>query len=290
MVRKKVPTELDRAEIKLRTLMDRRDALNEDAHLIRQERDQLHEQKHGLSDEMRKLKDERDAFVRQMRSHKNVRNDLQDKARKLIDLRRKFRGKGRGNVAGELAALKKDVARMDFEQQTVPMKLSEENELLEDLKTKIHQMRELEKMKGEQDAVTKEVREIDGTIDDLFKKADSEHAHVIAFSNKANEIHDKVTELVKNVAVLSAEANKKHEAYLDVRGRADEVHKQVMEMREKVLSVRDAERAEAREARQILKEHRQNVRRELYDEKKLDEFADQAVQALLKKGKVEIRG
>lgn len=290
MVRRKVPSELEKAEIKLDDLVGRRDALNGQASVLRQERDQLHEQKRGLSAEMRNLKAERDEIVRRMRAHKETRNELQARAKKLIDFRRQVRGKVKGSVAGELAALRKDFQRVEMEQQTRPMELDEENELLKDLRATMRQIRELEQMKGQQDAVTKEVRDLDATIDELFQHADEEHEQVVLHSRKGNEIHERVTELIKNLAVLIAESNKKHEEFLDARAKADEIHAKIVDMREKVLTTREAQRAEVREARQILKQHRQEVRRNLYDERKLDEFADQAVQALLKKGKVEIRG
>ncbi|HKZ63220.1 MAG TPA: hypothetical protein VJ400_02140 [Thermoplasmata archaeon] len=290
MVRRKVPSELDKAEIKLGDLISRRDALNDEANLHRRERDQLHEQKRVLASEMRKLKDERDAAVHEMRAHKAKRNELQLKAKGLIEARRKARGKVRDGVATDLAALRREVARIDMDQQTRPMKLSEENELLDELKAKVREMRELEKLKGEEDVVRKDVKELDATIDELFRHADEEHGQVIALSERANAIHEQVTGLVQNLGVLISEANKKHEEYLETRAKADEVHGKVVELRGKVLSTRDAARAEVREARQLLKQHRQDVRKALYDEKKLDEFAEQAVEALLKKGKVEIRG
>jgi uncharacterized coiled-coil DUF342 family protein len=290
MVRRKVPNELEKAEVKLGDLMNKRDNLNEQANVLRQERDQLHEQKRDIAAGMRKLKDERDAFVRKMRVHKGARNDLQTKAKRLVDLRRQTRGKVTGDVGSELAVLRRDFKRIEMEQQTRPMELSEENELIDNLRATMRHIRELEKVKGQQDAVTMEVREMDSTIDDLFRSADTEHAQVVQLSRKANEIHDRITELVKNLAVLIAESNKKHEEYLETRAKADEVHQKIVEMRGKVLATREAEREEAREARQLLKQNRQDVRRNLYDEKKLDEFADQAVKALLRKGKVEIRG
>lgn len=290
MVRKKVPSELEKAEIKLGDLMNRRDALNAQASVHRQERDRLHEQKRTLAAEMRAVKDGRDAAVREMREHKTKRNGYQARAKQLIERRRQSRGKFKGSVASGLAALRRETQRMDMDQQTRPMKLEEENELLDQLRAKVREIRELEKIKGEEEQVHKSVKELDAAIDDLFRKADAEHADVVVLARKADALHDKVTELVQNLAVLISEANKKHEEFLEVRAKADEVHQKVVDMRTKVLTTREASRAEAREDRQILKQHRQDVRKALYDEKKLDEFADRAVQALLKKGKVEIRG
>ncbi len=290
MVRRKVPSELEKAEIKLRDLMDRRDALNAEANVHRQERDQLHEQKRTLAGDLRALKDQRDAVVQEMRGHKGKRNEHQAKAKHLIETRRQVRGKVRGSVASDLAALRREIERIDMDQQTRPMKLDEENELIDQLRAKVREIRELERIRGKEVQVHKDVKDLDATIDQLFQQADAEHGQVVALAQKADAIHDKVTELVQNLAVLISEANKKHEEFLESRAKADEAHGKVVELRGMVLSTREAERAEAREARQLLKQNRQDVRRALYDEKKLDEFAEQAVEALLKTGKVEIRG
>jgi len=290
MVRKKVPTELDKAEIKHSALIERRNAFNAEAAARREERDQLHEQRRVLAAELRKMKDGQAVFVQELRKHKAVRNQLQAKAKNLIELRRKVRGKVKGRVGGDLTSLRREVAKIEMDQQTKVMKLSEENELLDELKAKVREMRELEKVKGEEEQVFKEAKEIDAAIDDLFARADEEHALVVAFSEKANGMHDKITEHVQNMGVIIAEANKRHEEYLEARAKADEHHQKAMEMREKVVTIRGAAQAEIREARQFLKQQRQLVKRELYDEKKLDEFAEKAVEALLKKGKVEIRG
>jgi uncharacterized coiled-coil DUF342 family protein len=290
MVRRKVPTELEKAEIKLRSLMDRRDALNAEASIHRQERDRLHEQKRTLAAELRALKDERGAVVQEMRAHKAKRNEFQGKAKDLIEIRRKMRTRVKGSVSTNLASLRREIAKIEMDQQTKPMKLADENELLDGLKVKVREMRELEKVKGEEDQVRHDVKDIDAKIDEFFRQADDEHAQVVALSEKANALHERVTAMVQNMAVLISEANKKHEEYLEARGKADEEHQKVVEMRTMVLSTRELARAEVREERQILKQHRQDVRRALYDEKKLDEYADKAVEALLKKGKVEIRG
>ena len=59
-------------------------------------------------------------------------------------------------------------------------------------------------------------------------------------------------------------------------------------MRDKVLSIRGAKRAEARESRELLRTQNRSVRKVLYDEKKLEESADEALKALLQTGRVEI--
>jgi len=66
------------------------------------------------------------------------------------------------------------------------------------------------------------------------------------------------------------------------------VHAKVVEMREKVLSIKGAKRAEVRESRDLLRQQNRSVRAALLDERKLEASADAALKALLEKGKVEI--
>jgi uncharacterized coiled-coil DUF342 family protein len=66
MVKKRTPTELEKAEVKLRTILDKRDELNEQANIIRQERDLLHQQRKEVSGKMREVRAKRDELVKEM--------------------------------------------------------------------------------------------------------------------------------------------------------------------------------------------------------------------------------
>jgi len=290
MPRKKVPTELEKAELKLRSILDRRDELNEQANLVRQERDLLHNQRRETADGMREIRDKRDDFVKQMRAHKAVRNKLHDQARALIDTRRKLRGKNPMNVGGDLRRLRVELDKMEMRQQTEPMPIAEENDLIDEMRVKYKDLLELEKVEDENVKVSKDVGDIDRHIDDLFRRADEEHRQVVALSDEAQKLHDKVTEAFQRIAALSAEANKKHEEYIKLREKADEYHQRAQEMRKTVLKTKEDERKEKREARDAIRQQNLSVRKALTDKKKLDEAAEDSLQQLLKHGKVELKG
>jgi len=290
MVRRKEKSELDTAEIKLESLIERRDALNSEASVFREERDLLNTQKRGLVDEMRALRDERDGLVREMRAHRDRRNEFQLKARELIELKRKVRGQVHTSISGDLDRLRKDVKGLEMRQQTSSLKLEEENALLDDLRDKLKEVKALEGLRNEQDKIGKEVRDLDGSITDLFRAADKEHELVVKLSAEAKERHEKVVGLGNQVSALSAEADKKHEEFVKIRTRADEFHQKAMEMREKVLTIRTTQRSEIREARSLLRQQNLTVRKELLDERRLDRAAEEALQLLLKKGRVEMKG
>jgi uncharacterized coiled-coil DUF342 family protein len=166
--------------------------------------------------------------------------------------------------------------------------LSKENELLEEIKGAFKRLRALEALKAEQDAIAKEIRDIDSGITELFQAAEKEHQAAVALSQRARAVHEETTDFVRTISTLIGEGNEKHEAYLAAREKADEVHAKVVEMRETVLAIKGSRRAEARESREILRQQNRTVRQALYDERKLEASADEALKALLQKGRVEI--
>ncbi len=288
MVRKKTLSELQQAEIKLESLLEKRDALNQEAALARQERDMVHEKKRELSAKLREIKDRRGDLAAQARAHRAKRDEFQAKAKALIELKRKLRAPGGSSASEELRGLKRRIAQMELRQQTASLTLAAENELIDELKGHIKRAKELEVLKGEQDKVIKEVKDLDATITDLFAKADAEHKAATDLSAQAQAVHQETIDLVQGISALILEGNAKHEAFLEARAKADEVHAKVVEMRDKVVTIKGARRSEQREARDLLRSQNRSVRRALYDEKKLEEAADAAVKALLQKGRVEI--
>ncbi len=288
MVRKKTLSELQQAEIRLESLLEKRDSLNQEAVLARQEWDMVHEKKRELSAKLREIKDRRGALAAEARAHRAKRDEFQGKAKALIELKRKLRSQSNLSASEELRRLQRQTQAMELKQQTASLTLAEENELIDQIKEHLKRAKELQTLKDEQDKITKEVRDLDGTITDLFAKADAEHKLATDLSAQAQAVHRETIELVQAISGLIVEGNAKHEAYLEARTKADETHAKVVEMREKVLSIRGTQRAEQREARDALRNQNPSVRRALYDEKKLEEAADAAVKALLSKGRVEI--
>lgn len=289
MVRKKVLSELEQAEIRLQSLIERRTVLNEEAALLRQERDLLHAKKREISAQLRELKARRSSLIVQARAHREKRDEFQGKAKSLIEIKRKLRPRARTSVAEEVRAARRQVKEMEMRQQTTSLTLSEENKLLDALKAKIVQLKELEVLKAEEDKVAKEVKDIDAEITAFFSQADREHDAARALSDEARALDAELDGLAKTVGTLAREGDGKHEEFLEAKAKADEVHGKILEMREKVLSVRSARRAERKEARDLLRQQNLAVRRALLDEKKLEESADEALKRLLQRGRVEIR-
>jgi len=285
---KKKISEIDSAELKFRAFLNKRDEINELAAVARSERDSLHDKKKELQGPMNEARDKRDAAVAEMRVHKGKRDELQAKAKELIEFKRKLRGHPMGDLKTEIRVIEADIKGMELRQQTVALKLTEERELLEKIKARAGDLQRLKKIYSEQEKIQKEVKDVDSSIDTLFKLADKEHAEVVRLSEEQHKFHEEAQANAKDIGVLAATANKKHEAFLKLREEADAVHQKAMELREKVIEIKSKERDEVREERNAVRDVNLATRKALDDKEKKDKVADEALQTLLKKGKIEI--
>jgi len=288
-MQKRVQTEEQSAELRYKIIIDKRNELNDQAREFADTRNMLNKERRETIDEIKELRDERDVLNKQMRRHKKTRNGYQDKAKDLIE---KKKGKRKGihqDLDKDIETLKTDVKALEIKQETTSLTLVEEKELLDTLKKQFVEIKRLEEVLGEQDSILADVKDVDEKITMLFKLSDEEHQKVVAVNNQAKEVHDHITLMNKSITHLILESNKNHENYAKLKERADEFHKKADEMRGKLMAMRNIKRDEIRESRQLIKDQNKSVRYALTDEKKLDKAADDALQQLLKKGKVEIR-
>jgi len=288
-MQKKKSTEQENAELKYRGLIEKRNEYNQQAKEFADTRNTLNNEKRDCLEEIFALRADRGTLVDKIRDHKKIRNAFQQKARELIEVKKGKRKNIHPGVAKELEALRAELKMMDVKQQTVPLSLQDENELLDTMRKRVKEIERLEKLMNEQESIISQVKNVDGSITELFKRADEEHAKVVELSGQAQELSDRITIIFKSVTHLTVESQKNHESYLKMREKADEQHQKATEMREKLMAMRNVKRDEIREARQQLKEQNRAVRDALYDKKKLDKAAEEALETLLKKGKVEIK-
>jgi uncharacterized coiled-coil DUF342 family protein len=238
---------------------------------------------------MKEARDRRDTFVGQMRGHKKRRDDLQAKAKELIEFKKKLKGKPMGSLKDEIRAMEGDVRVMELRQQTVPLTIPKERELLEVIKKRVAEIQKLKVVLAEQEKIQKEVHDLDKSIDALFRQADKEHAEVVRLSEGQHKAHEEAAALFKEIAALVASANKKHDEFLKLREGADAAHQKAQEMRDKIIEIKGAKRAERMEERKAVRDVNIATRKALDDKGVRDKAADEALQMLLKKGKIEIR-
>lgn len=288
MARKDDLTEVEQAEKRYQRLLEKRDRYNAEGRAVRQERDLLNEKKGTVRKEANALRDKRSQLLTEVREHKAARNDLQKRAKELIQVRRQLRGELKGGVAGQVKRFRDRIAQLEREQETQSLSLDAEARLLENLRGARQELAEVEKIQRDHEDVLQEVGELDTAIDDHFARADVAHEHVVQKSEAAQTLRPAIDEKFDELSRLIAEANRVHELYLKVRERADYYHQRGVEMRKKVITIRRSRRAEAKEGRKLVAKQKAAVEQALDDDEKLDEAVDEALATLRKGGKLEL--
>jgi uncharacterized coiled-coil DUF342 family protein len=286
-VKKKID-ELRSSEEKFQSLVTKRDELNQQAQAIRIERDALNDKKKELREYLDELRDQRRSLSAKVGEHKKKRDELQLKAKSMIAMKQKLRSGMNKEARMSLTEKKREMHRLEMEQQTIPVPIEEEAELVKKIKVLYKQIGELEGLVTEQKEIQLSVEEIDDTIDEAFSLANSEHQYLMLHVNERKEIDSKINTVVNDIGIVIAAANKKHQEFLELRDAADAQHNKARDLRDKILEIRAAKRAERDEQRRDLAEVNASVRKELLDKDKLDKAADSALKQLLSKGKIEL--
>ncbi|MEW6069984.1 MAG: hypothetical protein AB1485_05150, partial [Candidatus Thermoplasmatota archaeon] len=183
----------------------------------------------------------------------------------------------------------RELEELEFKQQTTSLTLKEENKIIDRIKAMTFKAKNLERVLEGQKQLGTELSNINITIDELFKKADEEHAEVIKLSKVFQELNDKIKVLFNELAELINKLKKKNEEHLKLRAKADEFHKRAVEMRATVIAFRKEERLRRELEREVLERKKLEVETKLSDKKELEKFIDKSLEDLKKKGKVVLR-
>jgi len=281
-------TESEDAEKKLQTLYGKRDTLNEEAKVYREERDQLNQEKQKLYSRIDALKLEREKAFEMLNIHKGKRDNYQSLAKELIRSRRDRSTDILPALVKEVAMLRTAIKECEWEQQTTPMSIKKERDLIEKLKSKQEELKAKERAMAKQSQVKGDIEDLSENITEMFQKADSEHALVQKHYTDAKAYKKEMDDTFEKIKDLASMADKCHLKFLKCRERADEFHQKATEMREQVMSIRRLAREERQKARELINEQNRQVKDTLEDEDKLDKAADDSLKALLQQKKITL--
>jgi len=287
---KKPKSEIKLAEERFQRSIDRRNEFNNEARVVRDERNSLHNQRNKVMEKIMGYRDDMKLNTNSKNKHQNIRNNLQENAKKLIELKQqKRKGKKVGkSLRDTVQALHSEIFNLERRRETTEIPLSKENEIIEKLTILRRSLKDEEVNLEQQEYLHAEVSELDTQIDDDFSKADEEHKSVVKLARLNKKLYKKVSELMKEASHLSTEADKRHKEFVTIRKKADAQHNKAMEMLETLRTHRKTAKEERQARWKIVKDHKQNIKKELYDKKKLDTVADDALQELMSGGKISL--
>jgi len=273
---------------KFHNLLDQRNHYNDLSREAREQRDLLNAQRRERSQEIEEQKKARDALNERMKEHKDLRNAYQDQAKALIAQRKGKAGALAKSLPLQVRKLRNDIQALLERQETTVLTPAKESALVEEVRDKRRELAKLEQELGRQKALVTDLDDTDSTIDELFKKADEEHAKVAALQKEANEHHKRFVAAIKESRVISAESDQKHQEFIALKTKADDFHNKAMELREKVMAVRGERRAEFEARRQELDSYNTMAKQRVQDPKALEKAKDDALEQLKKGGKISL--
>jgi uncharacterized coiled-coil DUF342 family protein len=282
-------SEVESAERIFNDLTLKRDEQNLKATELREERDAVHEKKREIIEKMTVLKAERDSLNAQMRRHKERRNEFQAKGKTLIERKKAVTGRMDRGLGTSIEGLRLDIHELELRHQTQPTTIEEERDILERIRHKEAELKELMSRTGEQEDLTLEADGIDAMIDEAFKKADEEHKEVVRFHDEADKVHKQIVAFIEEINHLSTEGNKKHEAMLEARAMADKYHQKAVSMRDRLMATRREAREERAREREELEELNKAVKERFGSEEAQKEAEDEILKILQSKGKVDLK-
>lgn len=284
--------ERENLEKKADMFVQKRNEMNDQARLHREERDLLNTKRQELMGKMDVIKQERDGHNKQLREHKEKRNDYQAQAKLLIQ---KQRGQKKPTEPGKKESpifqakrLESEIRDMEYDQQTTVLTVKQENKLIETIRKKRLELTTLAREAEKARKVDVDLRNTSDAIDQLFKLADAEHQEVVKYYKLAQEAHERFMKIFQETSQVMATANAKHAEFIQAREKADEHHQEFLKLRDRMLELRGRDLLERNEARAIIREQRDQVRKAVADPTKLEQHADKSLEELKKGGKIKL--
>ncbi len=287
---KRTISELQKAEEKYQALINKRNALNDEASEIRKTRDMLNDQKRQFLDAVYEVKKNKDTKAAEMREHKNRRNDLNRQAKELIQVKRELhRHSPDSEIFAKLDQLAKEFDALERRQQTESMTIAEENDLIQRMRNNLTERNRLSSIAKKSEEIVGKVDELNSKIDEIFDKSRKEHELVVSLYTEVQALGEEMNSKMNEISIIINEANKRHQEFIEKRAEADKVHHDAMEMRALILERRKERRETFLEGKRAMQEQNTTARKVLFDKEASEKEADKQLQELLKRGKINLR-
>ena len=228
------PTEEEKAQLEdleaQRTVLNsdaekhkqRRDELNAQTKEWKAKRDALNVQVRELVDEAGKARETRNQYNQKVRDAKVVRDEWNAKVSeiraKINELRPE---KKEDSNEMSLGQMKKDLERMEYQQQTTTMSSDKEKALVKAISDLAKQIREREKVEEGDEAI----KDLVAQLREAKAKAEEAHRAVGEAAEQAQAAHDNMLTLYQKADAIRKEADAAQVKFVECKQAADEEHR-----------------------------------------------------------------
>jgi len=211
-------------------LKEKRNQLHLKSKNLAEERDQLNSSIRKIRNkisEHKKNRDELNKRVKHAKEQRNALNKSYSEIKKKIEELEKIRSQSLGTNLNEL---RKQLRNLETEQMTQPMSPQKEKKLIETI-SEIHA-----KIKEQEDFINKDPKLKKALEEEkiIKQKAEKQHELVEKLAQRAQEEHEKMIELIKQLDNLTKKVNMVQETIVLTKIEADNVHKEFIETVDKI--------------------------------------------------------
>ena len=279
---------LDQLDTKIRELRPKRQALIQELLRLSDEQRDMFNQR---APQQARLEELNESHRRLGRDLGHLRNAL-DAARGARDERlavvRELRAAMPKSARSPTDQLKKEIGRLELQQQTRAVPLDEENALID-------RMRQLRKEIALAESEAAEVAKRGETLraaEAAFESARAEVDRLRKALDDQRAARDQAMATLKGELVVAgqgmARLREKSQARGTVRRELDDIDRTLRGMEREFDDLRRQRRARGGEARRVVVEHNRSARRAVSDPSEMDRAVDDRMEQLLKEGKIRL--
>jgi len=238
-------------ESSVEEMIQKKDELQEKANDFKRKRDDLHEKSKRLAKE----RDEINAKVRQMRNqigeHKQKRDEYNERVKHAkeqrneftknhLDLKRKIKEleKDQFSTSGvNLNEWKQQLRKLENEQMTQPMSSQKEKKLIETIKeihlkikdqeAALNKDPKLKKAIEEEKIFRQKAEKQHDLVEKMAKKAQEEHQGMVEILKQLDNLVKKTTDIQEEIVITKIEADKVHKEFIDHVNNIHELEKNI---------------------------------------------------------------
>ncbi|UCH72458.1 MAG: hypothetical protein JSW62_02610 [Thermoplasmatales archaeon] len=231
----------------IENLTNKKDNLQKKANELKEKRNQLHLKSKKLADDRDKLNSEVREIRNNISKHKKNRDELNERVKHAKEQRNKL-NKSYSNIKKKIEELqktrstgpdrnlndlRKQLRTLENEQMTQPMSPQKEKKLIEII-SEIHT-----KIKKQENLLNKDpkLKNAIGEEKIIKQKAEKQHDLVEKLAKRAQDEHEDMIKLIKQLDNMVKKVNKIQETIVMTKIEADEVHKDFIEHVDKIHEI-----------------------------------------------------
>lgn len=275
---------------KLRDLIDRRRRLIDEVRRISDEQHELYERRRPGQEEVERIHEEYRELGHRIVEARRVRDAARQKVLQAIGDLREFRARLPRGEKVRPEAIRREIADLERRQQTTALPIAEENALIDRLRKLTQSLVLAEQAKGVADEQIKALAALEAALTE--RRAE--------MAKRSEELPKLIEERERRMQAIKGRLAAAGQLVGEIRGRA-KAREALMEkirllgtdieaLEKEFDKLERASRDRRREANAVISEYRRSVGGGVDGETARSRAADERLEQLLKRGKVELRG